>query len=1155
MFVKINKNTGVFLICLLSLLLAQNASASAKRIDVLNQVVKLFNEKQYHEAISIAEKAIHQSNNCNDSIWAELKNRIALCHNRLWSNNSDKTGNDKALQHLKEALNGYTPSRNDKLIYLISDNFCRLYMISSSSILIHPTERHKDFGEVFNRSAKLLISDKINLDNASNYYVFSLREYYSEIVDKNKLDSIWENEVSPFLKSQNLSDKYYYNIKSEFYSEVYPYSRPIEAKIEQIVALLSIPGLERDYEKLANLFYDMGYYSVAAYCFENSINEKYYLEYANGEISLNPYIDNNYYIGCLEKLGKKSKIIEICDKVIADTKFPKLSKYSQEYIEKIKQEAEGVKSQKITKDTTSDSIENNNDEIDFENINTINIESLDHRTLANLLISLHKQNKLDSKTLKALLGGDIYVKCRDIFSYLYNSKNEYKLITYIYEFLRKHNKLECFEEERYYWHGAVFAPHTRHFYDIVGWSYYNIGDFENAVKCQKHELDIVRTDLKIFDDGSYSIEPSERLEFLNSRSFSRDWYIETEIYQYIDLGYLYLLIEQYESAYNMFKYAYDLNSELLQHSLIGSADEKQKIWDTRRETMLDIYLKIYNHSDKYPMFSDLITEISATIKGFMLNFNLQTRNSIKAQQHNIQALNSIVTQKQYTEKLLEVLYNKYTLDSYPYYNSSNLIKKELNRLIDSSEANIDSYDLVIRKYIDSRAIIRNSFVKIDSIKSNLRSDDVYVDFTLFCYDITSDSIKKELDREVLLDADTGKELRISLVETYHDLKIFASVMRKNWEHPQIIFLGNLFDLIHEENNDIFDIVYFHDNKREYFNKLYKNPDITKSIWGKIISVADIQPGENIHFVTNNIFNNIAIESMAVNSDTIMSDMYNMYRLSSVRELNKKAISYSPSDKCVAFGFVDYGTTIHEDIRDSKYPEILNRSKLQKLVSTAEEMDLVKDLIPTTERKWGWNANEYEFSKLSEKSPEILFFSTHGFNYDPSRLEQKESEYLYGDPTLRNIDDLSYETKSMYCSGMYLSMTNSNYTYDFRTYFASNGMLTAKEVSLYDFSNTNLAILSACSTGLGGESHEGILGLQRGFKLAGVGSIIATLWDIDENASKLLISEFLKNYTSGMSKHESLKNAQLFVRNYRSDDIFAPISFANPYYWAGFILID
>ena len=93
------------------------------------------------------------------------------------------------------------------------------------------------------------------------------------------------------------------------------------------------------------------------------------------------------------------------------------------------------------------------------------------------------------------------------------------------------------------------------------------------------------------------------------------------------------------------------------------------------------------------------------------------------------------------------------------------------------------------------------------------------------------------------------------------------------------------------------------------------------------------------------------------------------------------------------------------------------------------------------------------------------------------------------------------------------------------------------------------MLSACQTGLGEVSGEGVFGLQRGFKKAGVNTILMSLWEVDDEATSLLMTSFYKELAKGLSKADALKAAQKAVKNYRAKD------FSSPYYWAAFILLD
>lgn len=111
---------------------------------------------------------------------------------------------------------------------------------------------------------------------------------------------------------------------------------------------------------------------------------------------------------------------------------------------------------------------------------------------------------------------------------------------------------------------------------------------------------------------------------------------------------------------------------------------------------------------------------------------------------------------------------------------------------------------------------------------------------------------------------------------------------------------------------------------------------------------------------------------------------------------------------------------------------------------------------------------------------------------------------------------------------------------------NEGIITATDVSQMNLRNCELAVLSACNTALGGQGADGIFGLQRGFKNAGVHSLLMSLKPVyDESTSKLMVA-FYQGIASGKSKRQSLLDAQKAVKGQ---------GFKDGKYWAPFILLD
>ena len=157
--------------------------------------------------------------------------------------------------------------------------------------------------------------------------------------------------------------------------------------------------------------------------------------------------------------------------------------------------------------------------------------------------------------------------------------------------------------------------------------------------------------------------------------------------------------------------------------------------------------------------------------------------------------------------------------------------------------------------------------------------------------------------------------------------------------------------------------------------------------------------------------------------------------------------------------------------------------------------------------------------------------------------------------IHNIEESSMidEDRAMSRSGIFFSGANTLLVGGFIPSSMEDGILTAQEVSKLDFHSLDLVVLAACQTGLGDIRGDGVYGLQRGFKKAGAQTILMSLWKVNNNVTTMLMMEFYKNYLGGMSKYDSLKNAQKYIRDFSDEN--GNKLFSSPYYWAAFVLLD
>jgi CHAT domain-containing protein len=133
------------------------------------------------------------------------------------------------------------------------------------------------------------------------------------------------------------------------------------------------------------------------------------------------------------------------------------------------------------------------------------------------------------------------------------------------------------------------------------------------------------------------------------------------------------------------------------------------------------------------------------------------------------------------------------------------------------------------------------------------------------------------------------------------------------------------------------------------------------------------------------------------------------------------------------------------------------------------------------------------------------------------------------------------------SGLALAGANAFWRDGQITPNTEDGILTANEVSLLRLNQTELVVLSACETGLGDlKGSEGVYGLQRTFKMAGVQNILMSLWKIPDKPTRLLVKSFYREYVKpGQTARSAFDEA---VRQLREQ-------YEEPYFWAGFVLVQ
>lgn len=315
----------------------------------------------------------------------------------------------------------------------------------------------------------------------------------------------------------------------------------------------------------------------------------------------------------------------------------------------------------------------------------------------------------------------------------------------------------------------------------------------------------------------------------------------------------------------------------------------------------------------------------------------------------------------------------------------------------------------------------------------------------------------------------------------------------------------------------------------------------QSIREKIVPL--LKSGNNVYFSPIGELYQFPIEYMELANKKRMDEVYHMHRVSSTRELITMNRQRSNNKKMVLFGGLNYNTSIDDMELQAMVAKEQSRSKKSNnsssmwtyLPGSMKEVNEIAPIMKSARYQVSTYTQEEgveeQFKALSGSHTGIIHVATHGFYESNNSMD---SEY----------------------AGLIFAGANNFWSYaSLEQKDIDDGILTAKEISNLNLIGTDLVVLSACQTGLGRVSGEGIFGLQRAFKKAGVQSILMSLWEVDDEATQLLMTAFYRYLKTGVNKHEALKMAQKQVRQRQFVRNGQTVSGNDSYYWGGFILID
>jgi len=324
--------------------------------------------------------------------------------------------------------------------------------------------------------------------------------------------------------------------------------------------------------------------------------------------------------------------------------------------------------------------------------------------------------------------------------------------------------------------------------------------------------------------------------------------------------------------------------------------------------------------------------------------------------------------------------------------------------------------------------------------------------------------------------------------------------------------------------------------------------------------------EKIYYSPSGLLHQISFAAIPVTDSILLSDKYILIRVSSTSVLSDSLQrGFSNPHSILAFGGISYDTDAETQLAvaskyyDENYPSGDNTYALSEaetasrggnweyLPGTLNEVQGIHllarkyNLISTPVT--GNEAVEEVIKNISAVgTPDIIHIATHGFFFPNQGNSDLQQFFTTGEKQ----QAFRKSQNPLQRAGLLFAGANSSWKGRKMPPPVDDGILTAYEISNLYLPKTRLVVLSACETGVGDiKGDEGVFGLQRAFKTAGVDYIVMSLWKVPDFETSEFMQLFYAKLFGGLPIEEAFTQAQNAMRDkYRSE----------PYKWAAFVLL-